>query len=115
MANALKGKSTVFLISIAPNEDAAETVRGFFENHYEFMREKSHREEPLKLLQYSVSESPEWKNDGILLRVLLHFLKENFLKKLGEQSLSCLRFMKMKMVFTIILSNPRTLLQKLTV
>ena len=44
MANALKGKSTVFLIFIAPNEDAAEAVRGFFENHYEFMREKSHRE-----------------------------------------------------------------------
>jgi len=64
MANALKGKSTVYLIFIAPNDDAAEALRGFFENHYEFMREKSHKDGPLKLIHYSVSESPEWKNDG---------------------------------------------------
>ena len=43
MANALKGKSTVFMTFIAPNSDAAETLRMFFENHYEFMKEKSHK------------------------------------------------------------------------
>ena len=31
MANALKGKSTVFMTFIAPNSDAAETMRMFFE------------------------------------------------------------------------------------
>jgi len=35
MPNALKGKSTVFLIFIAPNNDAAEAVRGFFDSHYD--------------------------------------------------------------------------------
>ena len=40
MANALKGKSTVFMTFIAPNSDAAETLRLFFEHHFEFMKEK---------------------------------------------------------------------------
>ena len=84
MANALKGKSTVFLIFIAPNEDAAEAMRGFFENHYEFMREKSHREGPLKLLQYSVSESPEWKNDGTFIEGPAPFFEGKFPEKTGR-------------------------------
>ena len=64
MANALKGKSTVFLTFIAPNDEAVGVLRGFFENHYEFMKAKSHTDGPLKLVQYYVSESPEWENDG---------------------------------------------------
>ena len=48
MANALKGKSTVFLVFIAPNDEATPLLRSFFENHYEFMKEKSHKEGPLK-------------------------------------------------------------------
>ena len=84
MANALKGKSTVFLIFIAPNEDAAEAMRGFFENHYEFMRKKSHREGPLKLLQYSVSESPEWKNDGTFIASPAPFFEGKFPEKTGR-------------------------------
>ena len=64
MANALKGKSTVFLIFIAPNDEATAVLKSFFENHHEFMREKSHPDGTLKLGQYYVSESPEWENDG---------------------------------------------------
>ena len=59
MANALKGKSTVFLIFIAPNDEVTAVLRSFFENHYEFIREKSHENGPLKLVQYHVYESPE--------------------------------------------------------
>ena len=38
----LKGTSSVFMVFIAPNDEAAAGVRIFFENHIEFMKEKSH-------------------------------------------------------------------------
>ena len=60
MANELKGKSTASITWIAPNEKAVEALRIFFEGHYEFMKNKSYREGPLKLVQYVVSESPEY-------------------------------------------------------
>ena len=63
MANALKGKSTVFLVFTAPNDEATPVLRSFFENHYEFMREKKHENGPLKLVQYHVYESPEWEGE----------------------------------------------------
>ena len=63
MANALKRKSTVFLVFIAPNDDATPVLRSFFENHNEIMREKSHEDWPLKLVQYHVYESPEWDGE----------------------------------------------------
>ena len=78
MPNALKGKSTVFLIFIAPNNDAAVAVRGFFDSHYAFMREKSHQDGPLKLIQYSISESPEWKNDGTYAAAPAPFFEGKF-------------------------------------
>ena len=65
MANALKGKSTVFLVFIAPNDEATPVLRSFFENHYEFEREKSHENGLLKLVQYHVDESPECKEDNV--------------------------------------------------
>ena len=63
MTNALVGKATVSITCIAPTENAAETMREFFKDHMEFMRAKSHQEGPLKLLMYSISESPEWKEN----------------------------------------------------
>ena len=55
------GKSTVTFVWIASNENAVEALRVFIQGHYEFMKEKSYREGPLKLLQYTISESPEYK------------------------------------------------------
>ena len=46
---------------------------------------------------------------------LLHFLKANFLKEQEGQYLFCLKSMRMKMVYTIILLNPKTLYQNLIV
>ena len=63
MTNALVGKATVSITCIAPTENAAETMREFFKDHMEFMKAKSHQEGPLKLLMYSISESPEQKEN----------------------------------------------------
>jgi hypothetical protein len=60
------------------------------------MREKSHKDGPLKLIHYSVSESPEWKNDGTYIAGPAPFLMVSFLKRQVEQCLSCLKFMKMR-------------------
>ena len=84
MANALKGKSTVFMTFIAPNSDAAETLRMFFENHYEFMKEKSHKEGALKLINYYISESPEWLNDGPYTAGPAPFFEGKFPEKTGR-------------------------------
>ena len=84
MANALKGKSTVFMTFIAPNSEAAETLRMFFENHYEFMKEKSHKEGPLKLINYYISESPEWLNDGPYSAGPAPFFEGKFPEKTGR-------------------------------
>ena len=64
MGETLVGKSTVTFVWIASNENAVEALRVFFQGHYEFMKEKSYREGPLKLLQYTISESPEYKEVG---------------------------------------------------
>ena len=61
MGNELVGKTTVTFVWIAPNETAVEALRVFFQGHYEFMKEKSYREGSLKLIQYSISESPEYE------------------------------------------------------
>ena len=61
MPNALKGKSTVSITWIAPTETAVEALRIFFDGHYEFMETNSYRDGPLKLIQYTISESPEYK------------------------------------------------------
>ena len=62
MANALVGKTTVKFFFICPDEKAVSALRIFFEGHMEFMQNKSHREGPLKLIQYEISEGPEWAN-----------------------------------------------------
>ena len=60
MSDSLVGKSTVNIVWIADDQPAAEAMRSFFELHLEFMKNKSKRDGPLKLIQYSISESPEW-------------------------------------------------------
>ena len=92
MANALKGKSTVFMTFIAPNSDAAETLRLFFENHFEFMKEKSHKAGALKLINYYISESPEWLNDGPYTAGPAPFLRVNSLIRQGESFLFFTKF-----------------------
>ena len=63
MANALKGKTTVSITWIAPTKEGVNALNIFFDSHYEFMESKSYREGPLKLIQYVISESPEY--DGM--------------------------------------------------
>ena len=63
MANALKGKTTVSITCIAPTKEGVDALNIFFDSHYEFFETKSYREGPLKLIQYVISESPEY--DGI--------------------------------------------------
>ena len=54
MANALKGKSTVFMTFIAPNSDAAETLRLFFENHFEFIDNKFFKKKDIVYLSDTI-------------------------------------------------------------
>ena len=60
MANALRGNFSVSIIMIAPDEKATDALRILIEGHMEFMKTKSYQDGPLKLIHYSVSESPEW-------------------------------------------------------
>ena len=89
MTNALVGKATVSITCIAPTENAAETMREFFKDHMEFMKAKSHQEGPLKLLMYSISESPEWKENT-------SWTEGKYTEKTGEQSLIYMKFTIMK-------------------
>ena len=60
MANALRGNFSVSIILIAPDEKATDALKILIEGHMEFMKTKSYQDGPLKLIHYSVSESPEW-------------------------------------------------------
>ena len=77
MANALKGKTTVSITWIAPTKEGVDALNIFFDSHYEFMETKSYREGPLKLIQYVISESPEY--DG-----MDEFWEGTFPKKTGR-------------------------------
>ena len=77
MANALKGKTTVSITCIAPTKEGVDALNIFFDGHYEFMETKSYREGPLKLIQYVISESPEY--DG-----MDEFWRGTFPKKTGR-------------------------------
>ena len=59
MGDSLVGKITVTLVFIAP-EEAADLLRGFFDDHKGFMVDKSKKEGVLKLVHYYVSEGPEY-------------------------------------------------------
>ena len=52
MANELKGKTSVSIVYVTPNERATEALRVFIEGHMEYMKTKSHETGPLKLIHY---------------------------------------------------------------
>ena len=62
MSVALKGKKSVTLTFICGDSDAVETLKVFFDSHYEFMKEKCKKDGNLKLIHYYVSEGPEYDN-----------------------------------------------------
>ena len=64
MADAWVGKATVTFVFTAPTNQGAEALRTFFEGHANFMGIKSHWHGPLELIQYYISERPEWVSNG---------------------------------------------------
>ena len=64
MANALDGTSTVCIVWKVPTQKGVQALRDFFEFHYTYMKEKSYQQGPLELIQYTISESPEYANDA---------------------------------------------------
>ena len=64
MANALDGTSTVCIVWKVPTQEGVQALRDFFEFHYTYMKEKSYQQGPLELVQYTISESPEYANDA---------------------------------------------------
>ena len=65
MENDLKGKRSVTWTFIAKDEEAVEALRTFFEGHYDFMKEKCHKEGDLKLISYYISEAPEYYGSNL--------------------------------------------------
>ena len=67
MANALKGKTLTTIIMIFPDEKAIEEIEAQMRGVYEFMEAKSYKSGPLKLIHYSISSGPEWKENASFL------------------------------------------------
>ena len=67
MANALKGKTLTTIIMIFPDEKAAEEIEEQMRVVYEFMKAKSYKSGPLKLIHYSISSGPEQKKNASFL------------------------------------------------
>ena len=67
MANALKGKTLTTIIMIFPDGKAAEEIEEQMRGVYEFMETKSYKSGPLKLIHYSISSGPEWKENASFL------------------------------------------------
>ena len=66
MADALAGKKVISISYTAPDENAAQALRDFFKFHKDYMEKKCHKEGPLKLIQYTITESPEYVEDGFV-------------------------------------------------
>ena len=79
------------------------------------MKEKSHKEGPLKLINYYISESPEWLNDGPYTAGPAPFLRVNSLGRQEESFLCYMKFMKTKMDYTIIILNLKILHRNSTI
>ena len=60
------GKKIISITWIAPDENGAQALRDFYKFHKEYMLEKCFKEGPLKLVQYTVAESPEYEEDGFV-------------------------------------------------
>ena len=67
MANALKGKTLTTIIMIFPDEKAAEEIEEQMRGVYEFMKAKSYKSGPLKLIHYSISSGLEQKENASFL------------------------------------------------
>ena len=67
MANALQGKTLTTMTVILPNEEVAAELMDVANGHFEFMREKSYQDGPLKLIQYYISSGPERKESASFL------------------------------------------------
>ena len=67
MANALVGKTLITINAILPNEETAEVFKDQLSGHLDFMQSKSYESGPLKLIHYSVSTGPEWKENASFL------------------------------------------------
>ena len=65
MANAFKGKASVAIAWVCPSKLAAQAMREFLRDHLEWMQLKSYQDRPLKLIHYSISESPEYVHDDM--------------------------------------------------
>ena len=52
---------------IFPDEKAAEKIEEQMRGVYEFMEAKSYKSGPLKLIHYSISSGPEWKENASFL------------------------------------------------
>ena len=64
MNDGLAGKIVTSLTWTSPDETGAQALRDFFDFHKQYMIEKSHKEGPIKLIQYVIAEAPEYKEDG---------------------------------------------------
>ena len=60
MAGKLDGTKLVSITWTAPNENAAQALRDFFDFHKNYMKEKSHKQSQLELIQYTIAESPKY-------------------------------------------------------
>ena len=67
MANALKCKTLTTIIMIFPDEKDADEIEEQMRGVYEFMEAKSYKSGPLKLIHYSISSGPEWKENASFL------------------------------------------------
>ena len=65
MSRQIDGKASVSVLDIGKNAAAVAALTGFLKGHMEFMKAKRETEGPWKLLQYSISSSPECEGEGI--------------------------------------------------
>ena len=81
MANALVGKRSVTWTFVAPDDEAAEVLRTFFDGHMDFMKEKCKQVGDEKLIIYYVSEAPEYSDKN---KQFLKWFSGKYPKKTGR-------------------------------
>ena len=63
MTNSLVDKRSVTWTFVAPSDEAADILRTFFDGHLEFMKVKCVKDGDKKLVNYYVSEAPEYSDE----------------------------------------------------
>ena len=58
-------KKVISISYIAPNENVAWGSSGSLEFDRDYMQKKYHKNGPLKLIQYTITESTEYVEDGL--------------------------------------------------